>query len=262
MIKLMRTLTIGKNLIIVLNSGKRYAGHSKWANIKHDKAIKDAKRALNFNKLRRMMSVAIAEGRNANPANNLKLAQIIEHAKKSNMPMSSIKDVLAKAQAVKEATKTGIQEIRGPGGCIVLVEYATDNLVAFKQNLNTLLRKTSCSSADSGAQHLFERKGIVTTEIKGNLGTAVEDAIQVDAEDVVEGTDGDDKEFQFLCEPGLVFKVKQKLLDLNYTVKSSSVQYIPYKMIDLSDSDLELAAALCDKLTAIEDVIVLHDNIA
>lgn len=37
---------------------KRNAGHSKWANIKHIKATKDAQRSLLFTKLSRQMKVA------------------------------------------------------------------------------------------------------------------------------------------------------------------------------------------------------------
>lgn len=38
---------------------KRNAGHSKWANIKHIKAAKDAQRSLLFTRLSRQMKVAI-----------------------------------------------------------------------------------------------------------------------------------------------------------------------------------------------------------
>lgn len=39
---------------------KRYAGHSKWQNIRHIKADQDAERALRFTKLGRLMKVAVA----------------------------------------------------------------------------------------------------------------------------------------------------------------------------------------------------------
>lgn len=37
----------------------RYAGHSKWANIKHIKAINDAKKSESFTKFARQIRVAI-----------------------------------------------------------------------------------------------------------------------------------------------------------------------------------------------------------
>lgn len=38
---------------------KRFAGHSKWANIKHIKGAKDAQRGLLFGKLSRQIKVAV-----------------------------------------------------------------------------------------------------------------------------------------------------------------------------------------------------------
>lgn len=38
---------------------KRFAGHSKWANIKHIKAQKDSQRALMFTKISRQIKIAV-----------------------------------------------------------------------------------------------------------------------------------------------------------------------------------------------------------
>lgn len=55
----------GKFLTLNLynNITKRFAGHSKWANIKHIKAQKDSERSLNFTKISRQIKVA-AQGKN------------------------------------------------------------------------------------------------------------------------------------------------------------------------------------------------------
>lgn len=39
---------------------KRYAGHSKWQNIRHIKGQKDMERSLMFHRLGRLMRVAVA----------------------------------------------------------------------------------------------------------------------------------------------------------------------------------------------------------
>ena len=41
---------------------KRNAGHSKWANIKHTKAAKDAEKSTIFHKMARLMRLAIQGG--------------------------------------------------------------------------------------------------------------------------------------------------------------------------------------------------------
>ncbi|XP_046616744.1 translational activator of cytochrome c oxidase 1 [Neodiprion virginianus] len=262
MINFVRSL-ITRQLIISSKCSKRYAGHSKWANIKHDKAIIDAKRALNFNKLRRLMCVAIAEANNnADPFTNYKLAQIIERAKKAAMPAATINNVLKTASTSKTPTISGRVDLRGPSGAVILAEYACDNVVQFKMSINTLLRKFGWSTTDPGVVHMFDHKGVITTEIQGDLGLATDHAIQADAEDVEEFEHNDIKEYKFFCEPNSLFNVKQRLLDMNYKVKSAEALYIPRTLVNLSDSELSIAITLYDKLEANEDIVRLHDNIA
>ena len=43
----------------IFYSVKRHAGHSKWANIKHIKALKDAQKAHMFRKLGQSMKIAV-----------------------------------------------------------------------------------------------------------------------------------------------------------------------------------------------------------
>lgn len=82
------------------------------------------------------------EGGTANPSNNLKLSQVIERAKKANMPVASIKSLLEKMEARKNKTQTGVTEVRGPNGYVMLVCYITDKPKAFLIELNSKLKKT------------------------------------------------------------------------------------------------------------------------
>lgn len=107
--KLSLKLIINEN---VLTTGKRYAGHSKWANIKHIKGVKDAQRAANFARLTRLMKVAIQEGKSTNPSSNTHLEQAIEQAKRANMPVASIQNVLKSASISKADSKKHILEVR------------------------------------------------------------------------------------------------------------------------------------------------------
>lgn len=52
-------LTFTHSSRLISTSAIYNAGHSKWANIKHDKAIKDGKRSFLFQKLGRQIRVAI-----------------------------------------------------------------------------------------------------------------------------------------------------------------------------------------------------------
>ena len=61
------------------------SGHSKWAGIKHKKALVDAKRGNLFGKLARAITVAAREG-GGDPEHNAALATAMLKAKDANMP--------------------------------------------------------------------------------------------------------------------------------------------------------------------------------
>lgn len=92
------------------------AGHSKWANIRHIKALKDGQRSLQFIKLARQIRIAVQEGGGSvNPATNGQLRQAIDEATKRDMPNHTIQGVLRKAaatQAVPSKLKRFVIEAR------------------------------------------------------------------------------------------------------------------------------------------------------
>jgi len=64
------------------------AGHSKWANIKHKKAIVDAKRGKVFTKMSKLITIAVKES-NGDP-NSPKVIAAVDLAKKANVPKDNI----------------------------------------------------------------------------------------------------------------------------------------------------------------------------
>ena len=71
------------------------SGHSKWASIKHKKAVVDARRGQHFTKLARAITVAAREG-GGDPAGNLALALAIQKARDASMPKDNIERAIAK----------------------------------------------------------------------------------------------------------------------------------------------------------------------
>ena len=61
------------------------SGHSKWASIKHKKAVVDARRGQHFTKLARAITVAAKEG-GGDPEGNAGLALAIQKARDASMP--------------------------------------------------------------------------------------------------------------------------------------------------------------------------------
>src|ERR1700745_3167972 len=105
------------------------AGHSKWAGIKHKKAIVDSRRGKLFTKLARALTVAAKEG-GGDVDGNPSLALAVQKAKDASMPKDNIERAIAKgtgADKDADAFESVLYEGYGPGGVAVLVEALTDN---------------------------------------------------------------------------------------------------------------------------------------
>src|SRR6195952_4970786 len=105
------------------------SGHSKWASIKHKKAIVDARRGQHFTKLARAVTVAAREG-GGDPETNASLANAVQKAKDASMPKDNIERAIAKGTgegADADAIETVMYEGYGPGGVALLIEALTDN---------------------------------------------------------------------------------------------------------------------------------------
>lgn len=254
---------------ILLNYfSKRFAGHSKWANIKHTKALKDEERSKIFTKLSQQIKVAIQEGGSINPASNIKLEQIIAQARRSNMPVQTIESVIKSTQKDKTQMKSYTFEIKGPGSSIILCEVCSSNIIKTKNDISTILRKHSLKYADGGGRHLFEYKGIIETEVPETemnksvdkiLEVATNVAIECEAEDVCMT---EDNLLQFTCESQSFMSVQKHLERLRYNIITANLQYIPIRQVPLSDADIELCSKFFDKLKGMDDVVALYDNIA
>ncbi|XP_011698155.1 PREDICTED: translational activator of cytochrome c oxidase 1 [Wasmannia auropunctata] len=253
---------INRRIYFLLNNSKRFAGHSKWANIKHIKEENDNKRMVLFHHLKLQMTIAIQENGSAKPSNNSKLAQLIERAKKANMPAASIKSFLEKMEARKNKTQTGVLEVRGPSGYVMLVRYTTDNPKTFAIQLNIKLKKTKGKATDTSAKNAFTHAGSIIVEKKDNLEQAMEDAINIGAEDVEQFEENDTEYFQFRCDPKLLSKIKNLLEDHQYCVLSAEEDYIPRIVIKLNESDLEEVSRIREAVLSLEDVSHIHDNLA
>src|SRR6266851_634299 len=70
------------------------SGHSKWAGIKHKKAIVDAKRGQAFTRASREITIAAKEG-GGNNDGNFRLRLAMQKAREINMPTGRIQTTLA-----------------------------------------------------------------------------------------------------------------------------------------------------------------------
>jgi YebC/PmpR family DNA-binding regulatory protein len=104
------------------------AGHSKWAQIKHKKALSDAKKSQMFAKLAALITVAARE-KGGDPNANPKLRFAIEKARSLNMPQENIERAIKRGTGELPGTaiEEALYEGYGPAGIAILVEVITDN---------------------------------------------------------------------------------------------------------------------------------------
>lgn len=125
------------------------AGHSKWANIKHKKALQDKKKGKLFTKF--LKEVTVAAQINPDPNVNSRLKTAIYKAKRVSVPKENIEKALKKGQSKEGGLQEITYEAYGPEGVALYIECATDNLVRTVANIRSYLTKCGGSLAKDGS---------------------------------------------------------------------------------------------------------------
>src|SRR6201986_4192701 len=138
------------------------SGQSKWASIKHKKAVVDQRRGQHFTKLTRAITVAAKEGGGdieGNPA----LALAVQKARDASMPKDNIERAIAKGTGEgsdANALETVMYEGYGPGGVAVLVEALTDNRNRTGSEIRHAFNKHGGNLGEPGSvAQLFAQRG-------------------------------------------------------------------------------------------------------
>lgn len=139
------------------------AGHSKWAGIKHKKAVVDAQKGKAFSKAAREMMAAAKLG-GGNPDANPRLRLAIAKAREVNMPKDKIE------QAIKKGTgelpgvtyEEMVLEGYGSGGVAILVQALSDNKNRTTSELRNIFDKHGGNVAGAGSvSWQFQKKGVI-----------------------------------------------------------------------------------------------------
>jgi YebC/PmpR family DNA-binding regulatory protein len=168
------------------------AGHSKFKNIMHRKGAQDKKRAAQFSKLSREITVAAKLGM-PDPDFNPRLRAAVNAAKAQSVPKDNIQRAIDKAS---KGDGENYEEIRyegyGPGGVALIVEALTDNRNRTATNVRTAFAKNGGNLGASGAvSHGFERLGLIEYGAgAGDADKVFEAALEAGADDVESDEDG------------------------------------------------------------------------
>ena len=186
------------------------AGHSKWAGIKHKKAIVDSRRGKLFTKLARAITVAAKEG-GGDVEGNPRLALAVQKARDASMPKDNIERAIAKGTgegADVDALEDVVYEGYGPGGVALLVEAVTDNRNRTGSEVRHIFAKGGGNLGEPGSvAYLFDKKGIVVVDATRYSEDDLMVAIDAGAEDIAL----DDDVYEIVCEPADLTAVRESL---------------------------------------------------
>jgi len=235
------------------------AGHSKWANIKRQKARVDAVKGKVFAKLSRQIIVA-ARGGGGDPAGNFQLRTAIDKAKAAGIPNDNIERAIAKG-AGTFGSDNDLEAIRyegyGPGGVAILIEALTDNRNRTAADLRAAFSKRGGNLGETGCVGwMFEQKGVVTISVDLEEDRLLEASLEGGA-DTYEMTETDDEEpaADVFTETPNLEHLENTLRQQGYTIEQTELRWIPQNTVEITDEDHAIALLkLMDALEDLDDV--------
>uniref|UniRef100_UPI0025F4209A YebC/PmpR family DNA-binding transcriptional regulator n=1 Tax=Rhodoferax sp. TaxID=50421 RepID=UPI0025F4209A len=167
------------------------AGHSKWANIKHKKAITDAKKGKAFTRLIKEVTVAARMG-GGDPAMNPRLRLAMDKARDVNMPKDNIESAIKRGTGALEGVN--YEEVRyegyGVAGAAVMVDCLTDNRVRTVAEVRHAFAKNGGNmGTDGSVAFLFKHCGLLVFAPGASEDKVMEAALDAGAEDVIANDD-------------------------------------------------------------------------
>ncbi len=229
------------------------AGHSKWAGIKHKKAIVDAQRGKAFSKVIREITAAARLG-GGSPEANPRLRLAIAKAKEVNLPKDKLDTAIKRGTGdlPGQAFEEMVIEAYGPGGVAILIELLTDNKNRTSAEIRSVLTNHGGSSAGAGSvSWLFHKKGLITLDARLTGEERLMDvALEAGAEDLkVDGAQA-----VITTDPHAFEPVKQALGRATIRWESAELSLVPTTTVRVEDP--VQAKALLGLLDALED----HDD--
>ena len=237
------------------------AGHSKWANIKHRKGAQDKKRAKQFTRAIKEISVAVKDGGGPDPEANPALRNAISNAKGVNMPKDTIERAIKKASGAEADNYELVTfEGYGPNGIAIFIECTTDNTNRTVASVRSIFSKNGGSLGTNGSlEFLFDRKGVFTID-RESIAQNMEEfelelieggATTIEKEDDVIYVYTDFTDFGTM---------NAKLEELDIEPKNAELQRIPLNTVELPVEDAKKILQLVDKFEEDDDVQNVYHN--
>lgn len=235
------------------------AGHSKWANIKRQKARVDAKKGKTFTQLSRAIIVAARTGI-PDPAGNFQLRTAIDKAKIAGIPNDNIERAIAKGAGTYNDGDSILEEIRyegyGMGGVAILIEALTDNRNRTAADLRAAFSKNGGNLGETGCvSWMFAQKGVVILEGEIDEEKLLEVSLEADADSYEMINEDDYQGAEVLTIISNLENLNQTLTNHGFPVKEAELRWIPNNYIEISDAEqIKYLLRLMDSLESLDDV--------
>jgi YebC/PmpR family DNA-binding regulatory protein len=238
------------------------SGHSKWAGIKHKKAIVDAKKGKSFTQVANMIALAAKQG-GGDVKMNFSLRLAIDKAKSANMPLTNIERAIKRGTGeagggmIEESTYEGY----GPAGIAVLVETASDNKNRTVGEIRAAFTKYGGSLGNAGSvAYLFDQKGQLTINL-GSQKAGKEDIVLMILDSGAEDFEENEEHIIVYTRPTDLAAVKGKLETSDLLIESGELSFIPKTDVQIKDKGkAESILKLMDVLESLDDVVSVHSN--
>ena len=235
------------------------AGHSQFKNIMHRKGAQDARRARQFAKVIREITVSARQGL-PDPTSNPRLRAAISAARLVNMPKDTVE------RAIKKATGAGggeeYAEVRyegyGPAGVAVIVEALTDNRNRTASDVRAAFSKYGGALGETNSvSFLFSRLGALRYPPRAaSADDMLEAAIEAGAENVESTAEG----HEVTCAVEDFFAVRDALEARFGEPESAGLEWRPMTTVSLDEERAASVIKLIDALDDNDDVQNVYAN--
>ncbi len=235
------------------------AGHSQFKNIMHRKGAQDARRARQFAKIIREITVSARQGL-PDPAANPRLRAAVTAARQANMPKDTVD------RAIKKATGAGggeeYAEVRyegyGPSGVAVIVEALTDNRNRTASDLRSAFSKHGGALGETNSvAFLFNRLGVVRYPASA---ASADDMLEAAIEAGADNVESDDEAHEVTCAVEQFFAVRDALESRFGEAESAKLDWRPTTTVTLDEESASSVLKLIDVLEENDDVQNVYAN--
>jgi len=235
------------------------SGHSKWAKIKHKKAVTDSKRQAAFSRMLKEIT-SVAKDSGGNPDTNPRLRTAIFRAKSLSIPMSTVENAIKKGTGELPGVvyENTMFDVRGPKGVALLVECLTDNKNRTTAEVRAILNRNNGKMGEPGSTiRLFDKKGLIEIEKDKISEEALTELIlEAGAEDL----SAEEEMYEVTCEPSSLEAVRIALEQKKIPVQNAEIIMIAREPIPVDGKDAQQILDLIEALEESEDVQNVHAN--